>query len=144
MLADFFPILLLFGLSALFGAASLWVSSKIGHPKRPNPHKLEPYDCGITLERVPSDPFPVKFYLLAMLFIIFDVEVVFFYPWAAIFRETGIFGLVEMAVFVGFLFVAYIYIWRRGGLNWEEQLPIRHRYVEREERLVKRWLEKAG
>jgi NADH-quinone oxidoreductase subunit A len=144
LLADFLPIVMLLGLASLFGLASVWVSSKIGHPKRPNPHKLEPYDCGIALERMPSDPFPVKFYLLAMLFIIFDVEVVFFYPWAAIFREMRVFGLVEMLTFVGFLLVAYVYVWKRGGLDWEEGLPLRNQYVRREERVVRRWMQKVS
>jgi NADH-quinone oxidoreductase subunit A len=139
MLGDWLPIAMLLGLALIFGQASLWVSSKLGHPKRPNPHKYEPYDCGITLDRMPSDPFPVKFYLLAMLFIIFDVEVVFFYPWAAIFREMGVFGLAEMGTFVGFLLAAYVYIWRRGGLDWEERLAIRHRYVEAETRIARHW-----
>jgi NADH-quinone oxidoreductase subunit A len=143
VLGEFLPILLLLGLAGIFGVASLGISRLIGHPRRPNPHKLEPYDCGITLERLPTDPFPVKFYLLAMLFIIFDVEVVFFYPWAAIFRETGVFGFVEMSIFVGFLFAAYVYVWRRGGLDWEEHLAIRHRYLEREERIASRELERV-
>jgi NADH-quinone oxidoreductase subunit A len=106
MLGEWLPIAMLMGLAALFGQASLYVSSKLGHPKRPNPHKLEPYDCGITLEHVPSDPFPVKFYLLAMLFIIFDVEAIFLYPWAVALRQLGLFGLVEMTVFIGLVFVA--------------------------------------
>jgi len=144
VLGEFLPIVLLLALSAIFGVASVAVSRLIGHPRRPNPHKLEPYDCGITLERLPTDPVPVKFYLMAMLFIIFDVEVVFFYPWAAIFRETGVFGFVEMSIFVGFLFVVYAYVWRRGGLDWEERLPIRHRYIEREERIAGRDLEKVS
>ena len=127
MLADWLPILMLVGLSALFALASVWVSSKIGHPKRPNPHKLEPYDCGITPETKPSDPFPVKFYLIAMLFIIFDVEVVFFYPWASIFRELQVFGFVEMGTFVIIAFVAYVYVWKRGGLDWEEPYRIQRR-----------------
>jgi NADH-quinone oxidoreductase subunit A len=119
VLADWLPIVLLLGLSVVFGAASLIVSSKLGHPRRPDSHKLEPYESGIVPERLPTEPFPVKFYLVAMLFIIFDVEVIFFYPWAVIFREMRLFGLAEMGVFVGLLFVAYVYIWKRGGLEWE-------------------------
>ena len=119
MLADYLPILILFGLAALFAVGSVYVASKMG-PHNPTPAKMTPYECGITPERLPNERFPVKFYLIAMLFIIFDVEVVFFYPWAVIFRELGLFGLVEMGVFVGLLFVAYVYIWKRGGLDWEE------------------------
>ena len=120
MLSDYLPILMLLGLSTLFAVASIYVASKMG-PHNPSSAKSEPYECGITPERLPNERFPVKFYLIAMLFIIFDVEVVFFYPWAVIFRELGLFGLAEMGVFVGLLLVAYVYIWKRGGLDWEEE-----------------------
>lgn len=119
MLADYLPILLLFGLATIFAVASIYIASKMG-PSNPTPAKNAPYECGITPERMPNERFPVKFYLIAMLFIIFDVEIVFFYPWAVVARELRIFGLVEMLVFVGLLFVAYVYIWKRGGLDWEE------------------------
>ncbi len=119
MLADYLPILMLFGLATVFAVASVYVASKMG-PHKPSPAKEAPYECGITPERLPNERFPVKFYLIAMLFIIFDVEIVFFYPWAVIFRELGLFGLAEMGVFVALLLVAYVYIWKRGGLDWEE------------------------
>lgn len=119
MLADYLPILILFGIATVFAVASIYVASKMG-PHKPSAAKEAPYECGITPERLPNERFPVKFYLIAMLFIIFDVEVVFFYPWAVIFRELRLFGLIEMGVFVAFLFVAYLYIWKRGGLDWEE------------------------
>ena len=119
MLADYLPILILFGLASLFATASIYVSSKVG-PRKPSAAKEAPYECGITPERLPNERFPVKFYLIAMLFIIFDVEIVFFYPWAVIVRELRLFGLAEMGVFVGLLLVAYVYIWKRGGLDWEE------------------------
>jgi NADH-quinone oxidoreductase subunit A len=128
VLSDYLPILILLGLSTLFGVASVWVASKMG-PHNPSAAKEAPYECGITPERLPSERFPVKFYLIAMLFIIFDVEVVFFYPWAVIVRELRLFGLAEMGVFVGFLLVAYLYIYKRGGLDWEEEsTAIRHRF----------------
>ncbi len=138
MLADYLPIVMLFGLSTIFAVASVYVASKMG-PRKPSAAKAAPYECGITPERLPNERFPVKFYLIAMLFIIFDVEIVFFYPWAVIFRELRIFGLVEMGVFVGLLFVAYIYIWKRGGLDWEEEVRafdklVRHRIMR--ERLL--------
>jgi NADH-quinone oxidoreductase subunit A len=119
VLADYLPILMLLGLSTLFAVASVYVASKMG-PSNPSTAKASPYECGITPERLPNERFPVKFYLIAMLFIIFDVEIVFFYPWAVIFRELRLFGLAEMGVFVGLLLVAYVYIWKRGGLDWEE------------------------
>jgi NADH-quinone oxidoreductase subunit A len=126
VLSDYAPILILLGLATVFAAASLWVSSKVG-PRDPTPAKAAPYECGIVPERMPDDRFPVKFYLIAMLFIIFDVEIVFFYPWAVLVRELGLFGLAEMGVFVGFLLVAYVYVWRRGGLEWEA--PVARRTV---------------
>jgi NADH-quinone oxidoreductase subunit A len=138
VLADYLPIVMLFGLSTLFAVASVYVASKMG-PSKPSAAKAAPYECGITPERLPNERFPVKFYLIAMLFIIFDVEIVFFYPWAVIFRELRIFGLVEMGVFVGLLLVAYVYIWKRGGLDWEEEVRafdklVRHRIMR--ERLL--------
>jgi NADH-quinone oxidoreductase subunit A len=120
VLSDYLPILMLFGLATLFGVASVYVAGKMG-PSKPSAAKDAPYECGITPERLPNERFPVKFYLIAMLFIIFDVEIVFFYPWAVIFRELRLFGLAEMGVFVTLLMVAYIYIWQRGGLDWEEE-----------------------
>src|SRR5437660_1616710 len=110
---------MLFGLATLFAVASVYVASKMG-PHKPSPAMEAPYECGITPERLSNERFPVRFYLIAMLFIIFDVEIVFFYPWAVIFRELRLFGLAEMGVFVGLLLVAYVYIWQRGGLDWEE------------------------
>ncbi len=135
MLADYLPILILFGLSTVFAVGSIAVASRMG-PNKPSPAKEAPYECGITPERLPNERFPVKFYLIAMLFIIFDVEIVFFYPWAVIFRELRLFGLAEMGVFVGLLFVAYLYIWKRGGLDWEEETVSRRRAIGR--RMIER------
>src|SRR5918996_3772543 len=93
------------------------------HPRRPTPAKLAPYECGIVPERVPSDRFPVKFYVIAMLFIIFDIETIFLFPWAVTFRQLGLFGLVEMAIFIALVFVAYLYVWKKGGLEWSSARP---------------------
>jgi len=119
-LADYLPILMLFGLAVLFAGASIAIASKVG-PHNPTPAKNAPYECGLVPERLPSERFPVKFYVIAMLFIIFDIETIFFYPFAVIFRELGLFGLAEMGVFVALLLVAYVYVWRMGGLEWEEE-----------------------
>ena len=129
MLSDYLPILMLFGLATLFAVASIYVASKMG-PHNPSAAKESPYECGITPERMPNERFPVKFYLIAMLFIIFDVEIVFFYPWAVIFRELRLFGLAEMGVFVVLLLVAYTYIWQRGGLDWEVEVPMAGRVMQ--------------
>ncbi|MBI4261450.1 MAG: NADH-quinone oxidoreductase subunit A [Actinobacteria bacterium] len=118
MLSDYLPIVLLAGVVAVFAVASLAVSSML-RPSRPTPAKLMPYECGIVPERDPrGERFPVKFYVVAMLFIVFDIETIFLFPWALTFRELGLFGLIEMAVFIGLVFVAYAYVRMKGGLDW--------------------------
>jgi NADH-quinone oxidoreductase subunit A len=118
-LAQYLPVLLLAGLGGAFAVASVAVS-RLLQPRRPTPAKLSPYECGIVPERVPRERFPVKFYVVAMLFIVFDIETIFLFPWAVTFRQLGLFGLVEMAIFIGLVFVAYVYVWQRGGLEWNE------------------------
>jgi NADH-quinone oxidoreductase subunit A len=113
------PVLVLVGLAALFAGGSIVMSSQIG-PRRPVAAKSEAYECGI--EPTPTPPsrhIPVKYYLTAMLFILFDIEVVFLVPWAVEDGVLGWFGLAEMGVFLATVFVAYAYIWRRGGLEWD-------------------------
>jgi len=118
-LGQYLPILLLLVLAGAFAILSVLASRFLG-PRRPTPAKLAPYECGIVPERVPRDRFPVKFYVVAMLFIVFDIETIFLFPWAVTFRQLGLFGLVEMAVFIGLVFVAYVYVWQRGGLEWTD------------------------
>ncbi len=119
MLSEYLPIVILGGLALVFAAASLAVSAAL-RPHRPTPAKLAPYECGIEPERLPrGERFSVKFYVVAMLFIIFDIETIFLFPWAVGFRRLGLFGLVEMVVFIALVFVAYVYVWRSGGLDWE-------------------------
>jgi NADH-quinone oxidoreductase subunit A len=123
MLSDYLPIAVLAALAIVFGAASLGVSALV-RPDRPTRAKLAPYECGIEPARLPAgERFPVKFYVVAMLFIIFDIETIFLFPWAVGFRRLGLFGLAEMAVFIGLVFVAYVYVWKRGGLDWREPAP---------------------
>ena len=114
------PILVLGALAALFTVGSVIAAAIIG-PKRYNRAKLDAYECGIEPTPQPSGGgrFPVKYYLTAMLFIIFDIEIVFLYPWAVEFDSLGMFGLVEMLIFVALIGVAYAYDWRRGGLEWD-------------------------
>jgi NADH-quinone oxidoreductase subunit A len=118
MLSQYLPIVILAGLAVVFAVASMAASAML-RPSRPTPAKLSPYECGIVPERLPRERFPVKFYVIAMLFIIFDIETIFLFPWAVTFRQLGLFGLVEMAIFIALVFVAYIYVWQRGGLEWE-------------------------
>ena len=122
----YFPILVLAAIAAAFAVFSVGVAVLAG-PRRYNRAKLEAYECGIepTQENV-SGPyaaqgqrFPIKYYLTAMLFIIFDIEIVFLYPWAVTFDALGLFALVEMLLFMATVFVAYGYVWRRGGLSWD-------------------------
>lgn len=120
MLQPYVPILVLFVLAGGFAVVSVGAAAVIG-PKRYNRAKLDAYECGIEPTPRPTGGgrFPVKFYLTAMLFIIFDIEMIFLYPWAVSFDALGVFGLVEMATFIGTIFVAYAYVWRRGGLEWD-------------------------
>lgn len=114
------PVLWLAGLAALFAIGSIAASLIIG-PKRYNRAKLDSYECGIepTPQAVGGGRFPVKYFITAMLFIIFDIEIIFLYPWAVHFDAMALFGLIEMVVFLATVFVAYIYVWRRGGLDWD-------------------------
>ena len=114
------PILAL-GILAFGFAVFSAVIAPITGPKRYNRAKVDAYECGIepTPQPVGGGRFPVKYFLTAMLFIIFDIEIVFLYPWAVSFDALGVFGLVEMAIFIATVFVAYAYVWRRGGLEWD-------------------------
>ena len=113
------PIIVLGALSAVFALFSLAAGSLSG-PKRWNRAKLEAYECGIEPTRQQAGiRFPVKYYLTAMLFIVFDIEIIFLYPWAVAYDRLGVFGLVEMVTFVATVLVAYAYVWRRGGLEWD-------------------------
>jgi NADH-quinone oxidoreductase subunit A len=119
METGYIPIVILAVLAGVFAVLSLGASAVL-RPKRPLPAKLAPYECGIEPVRLPkSERFPVKFYVVAMLFIIFDIETIFLFPWAVAFRSLGLFGLIEMMVFIGLVFVAYLYVWQKGGLEWE-------------------------
>ena len=113
------PVIVLGALAAVFAIFSLVMGALAG-PKRWNRAKLEAYECGIDPTIQPAEMrFPVKYYLTAMLFIVFYIEIIFLYPWAVAFDRLGVFGLVEMVTFVVTVLVAYVYVWRRGGLEWD-------------------------
>jgi NADH-quinone oxidoreductase subunit A len=136
MLSDYLPIVVMAGLAAVFAIASLAASSLL-RPSKPNPVKYSAYECGNDPVRLPrGERFSVKFYVVAMLFIIFDIETIFLFPWAVSFRRLGLFGLAEMAVFIALVFVAYAYIWRKGGFDWahEEVTPAESDAVAARER----------
>ena len=118
-MAHYVPIVILAALAAVFAIFSLVLGTFSG-PRRWNRAKLESYECGIEPTRQPQGMrFPVKYYLTAMLFIVFDIEIVFLYPWAVAFDRLGVFGLVEMVTFIATVLIAYAYVWRRGGLEWD-------------------------
>jgi NADH-quinone oxidoreductase subunit A len=120
MLTPYIPIVALFVLAAGFAVFSVTAAPYIG-PRRYNRAKLDAYECGIepTPQPIGGGRFPVKFYLTAMIFIIFDIEIIFLYPWAVANESLGVFGLVEMVLFIATVFIAYAYVWRRGGLDWD-------------------------
>ena len=116
----YIPILVLAVLAFGFASFSVFMGTRLG-PKRWNKAKLDAYECGIepTPQPLGGGRIPVKYYLTAMLFIVFDIEIVFLYPWAVANDALGVFGLVEMVLFVATVFVVYTYVWRRGGLEWD-------------------------
>jgi NADH-quinone oxidoreductase subunit A len=122
-LTDYLPIVLMGVLAVVFAVASLGASAML-RPHRPNRPKLSAYESGNDPVRLPGgERFSVKFYVVAMLFIIFDIETIFLFPWAVTFRQLGLFGLIEMAVFIALVFVAYVYVWKKGGLDWSTAPP---------------------
>jgi NADH-quinone oxidoreductase subunit A len=118
MVFEYLPIAILFILALLLAGLIVLVGHAFG-PRRPTKRKSQPYESGM----VPIGPgtrrVPVRFYLIAVLFILFDIEVIFFFPWAVVFRQLGLFGLVEMLIFILILLVGYIYAWKKGALEWE-------------------------
>jgi NADH-quinone oxidoreductase subunit A len=117
MLLSYLPILILVLLAAGFATVTLLLSSVLG-PRRPTRDKLSPYECGIDPIGSARERFSVKFYLVAMLFILFDIEIVFLYPWAVNLRSLKVFGFLEMLLFLGILLIGLLYVWKRGGLEW--------------------------
>jgi NADH-quinone oxidoreductase subunit A len=116
-MAQYLPLLVMLILASLFAGVSI-VASKILGPRRPTDAKSAPYECGIVPDREPPERFPVRFYLVAMIFIVFDIEIIFLYPWAVVFRQLGAFGLWEMILFAVTVFVSFIYLIGNGALNW--------------------------
>ena len=120
MLNSYIPVLVMAVAAVALSAIFILLSALLG-PRRPSPQKMSPYECGVTPIGSARERFPIKFYLIAMLFIVFDIETVFLYPWAVTYSSSAtmmFFNLAEMAVFVAILFVGYIYIWRRGAFEW--------------------------
>ncbi|MDQ3679106.1 MAG: NADH-quinone oxidoreductase subunit A [Actinomycetota bacterium] len=116
-MAEYLPIFTMLVLATLFAGLSFLASSLLG-PKKPTRAKEAAYECGIVPTREPAERFPVRFYLVAMIFIIFDIEIIFLYPWAVIFRQLDVFGLGEMIVFAVAVFVSFLYLISNGALDW--------------------------
>ena len=117
-MGQYLPIVVMLVLGLGFAVSSLILSNLVS-PKRPSAAKSAPYECGIVPTREPPARFPVRFYLVAMIFIVFDIEIVFLYPWAVSYNQLGTFAVVEMVIFVVTVFIAYFYVLRRNGLDWE-------------------------
>jgi len=118
MTSEYLPLAILF----ILATALAFLVAALGHlfgPRRPTLRKSQPYESGMRPIGPGTRRMPVRFYLVAVLFILFDIEVVFFLPWAIVFRQLGLFGLVEMAVFIIILLVGYVYAWKKGALEWE-------------------------
>jgi NADH-quinone oxidoreductase subunit A len=116
-MGQYLPIFVLTVLAVLFGVISL-IASRLLAPNRPNTAKEAPYECGIVPSREPPERFPVSFYVIAMLFIMFDIEIIFAYPYAVDYEFLGVFGFLEMVAFSAVFFVAFVYMVARGALEW--------------------------
>jgi NADH-quinone oxidoreductase subunit A len=127
-LADYVPILLMAVLGIGFAGVTLWLSWQLA-PRNPTPEKLAPYECGIVPLQEPVERFPVKFYLVAMLFVIFDVEIIFLFAWAVRFEQLGWAGIAAVAVFMALLLETLVYVWKRGALDWNVARRERYRRV---------------
>jgi NADH-quinone oxidoreductase subunit A len=115
---NYIPLLIFVVLALSFPVVAIWVMRFVRPDSRAAGDKLKPYECGIPPEGDARGRYSVRFYIIAMLFVIFDVETIFLFPWAVQYRRLGLFGLVEMLVFLGILIVGYIWIYKRGALEW--------------------------
>ena len=114
------PLLMVFGIAAVVAGAMLWIPLLIA-PRRPSPVKLEPFECGKDPVALPEGRFAIKFATVAIFFIIFDIELMFVFPWTVVYRsfEPRLFGFLEMLVYLGILMLGLLYVWQKGGLEWD-------------------------
>jgi NADH-quinone oxidoreductase subunit A len=131
-LVDYLPIAVMFVLAVGFVSVSL-VVSRMASPSNPTPEKLAPYECGILPEVEPVQRFPVKFYLVAMLFVIFDVEIIFLFAWAVLFPQLGWYGITAVGIFTFFVLETLVYVWKRGALDWYVRRRARYQAVGEEQ-----------
>ena len=118
MLEEYFPVLIFIIVSMALGVVLLTTGSILG-PRKPDSEKLSPYECGFEAFEDTRSKFDVRFYLVAILFIIFDLEIAFFMPWALVLDKLGVFGLIAMLIFVVELIIGFFFVWKKGALEWE-------------------------
>ena len=118
MLAEYFPVLLFIIVAVAVGVVPMVLGKLLG-PTRPDPEKLSPYECGFEAFEDARMKFDVRYYLVAILFILFDLEIAFLFPWAVVLNEIGLFGFLSMMVFLAILVVGFVYEWMKGALEWE-------------------------
>jgi NADH-quinone oxidoreductase subunit A len=118
MIENYIPIFMMIGVALAFGLVMGKINEIVG-PRRPNEEKSSTYESGMEPVRTARERFSVKYYMVAMLFIVFDIEIVFMYPWAVTYKQLGIQGFIVMFVFVFVLLVGFYYIWRKGALEWD-------------------------
>ena len=117
-MSEYLGILITFIVAGGIAGAFVFLATVLG-PKKPSPAKAEPFECGQEPFHLPSGRLTIKFYLVAMLFILFDVELVFLFPWAVVYRTLGLYGFFEMAFFLGIVTIGFLYAWRKGALEWQ-------------------------
>jgi NADH-quinone oxidoreductase subunit A len=115
---NYFPLLLMFAVVGVTVGGIIFLSTLLG-PRKPSTAKNAPFECGFQPFQLPTDRFYVRFYLIAMLFILFDIEVVFLFPWAVVFKSLGLAGFVSIFIFIAVLGAGYVYAWRKGAFEWE-------------------------
>ena len=118
MLAEYFPVLLFIAVAVAVGVVPMVLGNLVA-PSRPDPEKLSPYECGFEAFEDARMKFDVRYYLVAILFILFDLEIAFLFPWAVVLNEIGLFGFLSMMVFLAILVVGFVYEWMKGALEWE-------------------------
>jgi len=117
MLASYIPVMIFVLVALSLPVVGLGVG-RLLRPSNPHSSKLSPYECGVEPEGDARDRFSVRFYIIAILFVVFDVETIFLFPWAIIYDQLALFGFIEMLVFLGILVVGYVYVWKKGALEW--------------------------
>jgi NADH-quinone oxidoreductase subunit A len=142
-MGQYLPLVALLALTVVFGVVSL-IASRLLNPRRPNPAKVAPYECGIVDQAQPPERFPVRFYLVAMIFIVFDIEIIFLYPFSMVFRSLGAFGLGAIAIFSVAVFESFVYLISNGALDWGPVKRLRHGVMVDSSRTTRTTVRRVG